>query len=114
MICQFSIFQITFLEAWDEDVLLKARGAQNFRMVEDAKKAEAAKEKAAKEAKAKAAQKAAERAKKKLAKQVSAREKLLKEAEAKLKEQEKEDKLLSANPDESLQRQLLGRKNQRK
>ena len=61
-----------------------------------------------------AAQKAAERAKKKPAKQVSAREKLLQAAEAKLKEQEKEDKQLSVNADESMQGQLLGRKNQRK
>lgn len=76
-------------------------------MVEKAKAAE--KEKAAK-----AAQRAAERAKKKPAKQVSAREKLLEAAEAKMKEEEKIDKRLSADKNNSMQGQLMGRAEQRK
>lgn len=83
------------------------RELQNSEMVEKAERAE--KEKAAK-----AAQRAAERAKKKPAKQVSAREKLLEAAEAKLNAEEKEDKMLSADKGESMQGQLAGRKELRK
>ena len=83
------------------------RELQNSEMVEKA-------EKAAKEKAAKAAQKAAERAKKKPAKQVSAREKLLEAAEAKMKAEEIEDKKLSNNKDMSMQGQLAGRKELRK